>query len=67
VIVDITATYPVKQRALAAHNGTQPVTGHFGPMAENLASLRGARIGTRYAEAFSPLPVLGRLPSASRL
>ncbi|SRR5712691_3223958 len=67
VIVDITATYPVKQQALAAHDGTQPITRHFGPMAETLARLWGARIGTRYAEAFNPVPVLGRLPGASRL
>ena len=67
VIVDITATYPVKQQALAAHDGTQPVTSHFGPMAENLARLWGARIGTGYAEAFNPVPILGRLPGASRL
>lgn len=67
VIVDITATYETKTRALAAHDGTQPVSGHFGPMAETLARLWGARIGAPYGEAFTPLPVLGQLPAALRL
>jgi N-acetylglucosamine malate deacetylase 1 len=67
VIVDITATFDVKMTALAAHGGTQPITSHFGPMAETLARLWGARIGTRYAEAFTPIPVLGRLPAAPHL
>jgi N-acetylglucosamine malate deacetylase 1 len=66
-IVDITATFETKAQALAAHSGTQPITGHFGPMAETLARLWGARIGARYGEAFTPVPVLGRLPAATRL
>lgn len=65
-ILDITDTFEIKTRALAAHN-SQPVTDHFGPMAENLARLWGARIGTTYAENFTPLPVLGRLPAAHTL
>jgi hypothetical protein len=36
-------------------------------MAETLARLWGARIGARYAEAFTPIPVLGRLPATARL
>ena len=67
VIVDITTTFDVKMTALAAHGGTQPIASHFGPMAETLARLWGARIGTRYAEAFTPIPVLGRMPAAPRL
>jgi LmbE family N-acetylglucosaminyl deacetylase len=67
VIVDITATFEAKARALAAHAGTQPISGHFGPMAETLARLWGGRIGARYAEAFTSVPVLGRLPAAVRL
>jgi N-acetylglucosamine malate deacetylase 1 len=67
VIVDITATFHVKEQALATHDGTQPVTTHFGPMAATLGRLWGSRIGTRYGEAFTPVPVLGRLPAASRL
>jgi N-acetylglucosamine malate deacetylase 1 len=67
VIVDITATFETKTRALAAHNGTQPVTGHFGPMADTLARLWGTRIGVPYGEAFTPVPVLGRLPATLRL
>ncbi|MFD9963983.1 PIG-L deacetylase family protein [Amycolatopsis sp. NPDC058986] len=62
-VVDITDTYNIKQRALAAH-ASQPITEHFGPMAETLARLWGNRIGVRYAENFTPLPVLGRLSAA---
>lgn len=65
-IVDITDTFALKMRALGAH-ASQPIEGHFGPMAERLARLWGGRIGTEFAEVFTPLPVLGRLPAASRL
>lgn len=65
-MIDITNTYQTKQRALAAH-ASQPITDHFGPMADNLARLWGARIGTRYGENFVPVPVLGHLPAASGL
>lgn len=65
-IIDITDTYDTKHRALAAHV-SQPITDHFGPMAETLARLWGSRIGVRYAENFSPLPILGRLPMALAL
>lgn len=67
VIVDITAAFEVKTQALAAHGGTQPVATHFGPMAETLGRLWGARIGVPYAEAFTAIPVLGRLPATARL
>lgn len=67
VIIDITSTWEQKQAALAAHAGTQPIESHFGPMAETLARLWGARAGTGYAEAFTPVPVLGRVPAAPRL
>jgi LmbE family N-acetylglucosaminyl deacetylase len=66
-VIDITATYPTKMRALAAHSATQPITDHFGPMADTLARLWGARIGTQYAEPFTPVPILGRLPGATHL
>ncbi len=65
-IIDITDNYETKQRALAAH-ASQPITDHFGPMAETLALLWGGRIGVRYAEDFVPLPILGRLPTALAL
>jgi LmbE family N-acetylglucosaminyl deacetylase len=64
-IVDVTATYEQKLRALAAHT-SQPLE-HFGGMADRLTRLWGARIGTERAEAFLPLPVLGRLPGATHL
>jgi LmbE family N-acetylglucosaminyl deacetylase len=65
-IIDITDTYETKRKALAAH-ASQPIGDHFGPMAETLARLWGARIGTRYGENFVPQPILGRLPAASAL
>ncbi|WP_329243006.1 PIG-L family deacetylase [Actinoallomurus sp. NBC_01490] len=65
-IIDISDTYATKTQALHAHR-SQPITDHFGPMAENLARLWGARIGTTYAEAFTPIPVLGRLPATHHL
>ena len=66
-IIDITPTYEQKRKALAAHGGTQPIEEHFGPMADNLSRLWGARIGVPRAEAFTPIPVLGRLPGMLRL
>ena len=65
-IIDITSTWKTKQTALAAHT-SQPITNHFAPMAETLARLHGHRIGTHYAEAFSPTPILGRLPATTHL
>lgn len=66
VVIDISGTFAKKTRALQAHH-SQPVADHFGPMAENLARLWGARIGTSHAEAFTPIPVLGRLPATHHL
>lgn len=65
-IIDVTATWDIKMRALAAH-ASQPIAGHFGPMAETLGRLWGSRIGTRYGENFNPIPVLGRVPAAATL
>lgn len=67
VIIDITSTYEQKRQALAAHAGTQPVGNHFGPMADTLSRLWGARIGVPRAEAFTPVPVLGRVSATARL
>jgi N-acetylglucosamine malate deacetylase 1 len=67
VIIDITSTYEQKRKALAAHAGTQPIENHFGPMADTLSALWGARIGVPRAEAFTPVPVLGRVPATARL
>jgi LmbE family N-acetylglucosaminyl deacetylase len=67
VIIDITSTYEQKCAALAAHAGTQPIENHFGPMADTLSRLWGARIGVPRAEAFTPVPVLGRVPATARL
>ncbi|MFI0424554.1 PIG-L deacetylase family protein [Spongiactinospora sp. 9N601] len=65
-IIDISTTFTTKMRALAVHR-SQPIDEHFGPMAENLARLHGGRIGTAYGEAFTPVPVLGRLPASDFL
>ena len=66
IIIDVSDTFATKMLALQAHR-SQPIAEHFGPMAKNLARLWGARIGTAYAEAFTPLPVLGRLPATPHL
>ncbi len=65
VIIDITSTYEQKRAALAAHAGTQPIENHFGPMADTLSRLSGARIGVPRAEAFTPVPVLRRLSATA--
>jgi LmbE family N-acetylglucosaminyl deacetylase len=66
-IIDITSTWEQKCAALAAHAGTQPIEDHFGPMADTLSRLWGARIGVPRAEAFTSIPVLGRVPATARL
>lgn len=66
VIVDSTAFFDTKLAALREH-ASQPIEQHFGPMADTLGRLWGARIGTRYAEAFTAVPILGCLPGASHL
>ncbi|MFF2146213.1 PIG-L deacetylase family protein [Kitasatospora sp. NPDC058190] len=66
VIVDATTTFDTKMAALREH-ASQPIDQHFGPMAETLGRLWGARIGTRYAEAFTAVPILGCLPGATHL
>lgn len=66
VIVNVTSTWDTKMQALAAHV-SQPIADHFAPMAETLGRLHGSRIGVRYAEAFSPAPILGRLPATAHL
>jgi LmbE family N-acetylglucosaminyl deacetylase len=66
-IVDIETTFTVKLKALNAHSGTQPIAEHFAPMADTLSHLWGARIGAARAEAYTAVPILGRLPAASHL
>ncbi|NKY96640.1 GlcNAc-PI de-N-acetylase [Nocardiopsis dassonvillei subsp. albirubida] len=65
-VIDVSETFEVKLRALEQHR-SQPIADHFGPMARTLAYLWGARIGMTYAENYTPLPVLGRLPYAIHL
>lgn len=64
-IVDVTATFDIKLSALQAHE-SQPLE-HFAGMARRIGALWGARVGTRWAEAFSAIPILGRLPPATLL
>jgi LmbE family N-acetylglucosaminyl deacetylase len=66
VIVDVTNVMGTKMRTLARHL-SQPIDQHFALMAQTLGCLRGRRIGVRYAEAFAPLPILGRLPASPHL
>ncbi len=64
-VVDISSTFDLKLRALRAHE-SQPLD-HFVEMAKRIGAQWGARIGTAWAEAFSPLPILGRLPPQTLL
>ncbi|WIN00063.1 GlcNAc-PI de-N-acetylase [Actinoplanes oblitus] len=66
VMINVSGQWDTKVRALQSHT-SQPIAEHFGPMAEVLGRLHGLRIGARYAEAFAPVPVLGRLPEAAGL
>jgi LmbE family N-acetylglucosaminyl deacetylase len=66
VMINASGQWDTKLRALQSHT-SQPIVEHFGPMAEVLGRLHGLRIGARYAEAFAPVPVLGRLPEAASL
>ncbi|MGV9263821.1 PIG-L deacetylase family protein [Kitasatospora sp. NPDC003701] len=66
VIVDATATFDTKMAALSEH-ASQPIAQHFGPMAETLGRLWGARIGAACGEAFTAVPILGCLPGATHL
>ncbi|MGW2544046.1 PIG-L deacetylase family protein [Kitasatospora sp. NPDC001574] len=66
VIVEVTATFPTKMAALRKH-ASQPIEQHFGPMAETLGRLWGARIGTAHGEAFTSVPILGCVPGANAL
>ncbi len=65
VIIDVTDTFGTKIQALQAHQ-SQPLE-HFVGMAERMGASWGGRIGKPYAEAFEPIPVLGRLPGATFL
>lgn len=65
VIVDVTSTFNQKLEALSTHR-SQPLD-HFMGMARRLGGLWGARCGCQWAEAFDPIPILGRLPSCEHL
>ncbi|BCY11045.1 PIG-L deacetylase family protein [Actinoplanes sp. L3-i22] len=66
IMINASGQWETKIRALRSHS-SQPIVEHFGPMAEVLGRLHGLRIGTQYAEAFAPVPVLGRLPETAGL
>ncbi|WP_327011639.1 GlcNAc-PI de-N-acetylase [Dactylosporangium sp. NBC_01737] len=65
-IIDVSEHWQTKLTALGGH-ASQPITDHFGPMADALGTLHGQRIGTTRAEAFRAIPILGRLPATARL
>jgi N-acetylglucosamine malate deacetylase 1 len=65
-IIDVSEHWQTKLDGLAVHE-SQPITDHFGPMAEALGSLHGQRIGADRAEAFRAIPILGRLPATAQL
>ena len=65
VIIDVSTVFELKLKALAAHK-SQPLE-HFTKMAVILGSLWGNRGGVDKAEAFDPVPILGVLPSLTRL
>lgn len=65
VVVDVTETFETKIQALLAHRSQQ--SEHFVGMAERMGAAWGGRIGKPRAEAFQPVPVLGRLPAATCL
>lgn len=65
VIVDVTSTFETKRAALAVYR-SQPLE-HFALMAERIGASWGGRIGSRWGEAFDPVPILGRLPAVLHL
>lgn len=65
VIVDTTDTFSIKLKALR-HHKSQPLE-HFEAMALRLGALWGGRIGTKWAEAFDAIPLLGRVPHSLAL
>jgi LmbE family N-acetylglucosaminyl deacetylase len=65
VVMDVSDYFERKINALRMHR-SQPLE-HFIAMAERLAASWGATRGCQWAEAFDPVPVLGRLPLASQL
>ncbi|MDQ3933048.1 MAG: PIG-L family deacetylase [Actinomycetota bacterium] len=65
VVVDISNVYDRKIDALKVHR-SQPLD-HFATMADRLSAFWGGTRGCMRAEAFDPVPVLGRLPAADGL
>lgn len=64
-IVDVSSTFEKKIEAIREHS-SQPVDDFCG-MAKRIGALWGARIGADWAEAFDPIPLLGRLPGLPHL
>lgn len=64
-LIDISSTFRLKCDAINAHQ-SQPIE-DFVAMATRMAATWGGRAGCEWAEAFDPIPLLGRLPSNSRL
>jgi LmbE family N-acetylglucosaminyl deacetylase len=65
-IVDISATATQKMQALAAHANTQPIAGHFAPMADILGRLWDPSLGPTSAGGPGPLLLQSLLRTARR-
>lgn len=64
-IVNVDDTYQQKLRALAAYQSL--ASSGRAALADQRSRAWGDRIGVERAEAFVPLPILGRLPAATHL
>lgn len=60
VLIDISSEFPVKCKALRCHESQSP--GLLVRMTRYISGLHGMQLGTRYAEAFYPLQLMGGWP-----
>lgn len=60
VVVDVSATFDLKIKALRKH-ASQPMV-RFVPMARRMGAMWGGRARVAWGEAFVPCPVLGNIP-----
>jgi LmbE family N-acetylglucosaminyl deacetylase len=61
VLIDISSEFPRKCQALRCHRSQAP--GQLVRMSRYMNGLHGMQLQTRYAEAFYPLPLMGRWPA----
>lgn len=65
VVVDVTATFEQKIKALRKHN-SQPMI-RYVPMARRMGAMWGGRARVPWGEAFVPCPILGNVPRVGLL